>query len=225
MNFKEYFLLRESPDSAAFFLPGATRTTWASYDSENLRPYSLIITKTGIIWSPSQDHYHCQMIHELSKWVTGKLQDFPFPVLGTVEEGFKETLRIMAKEYSSDRIDMVRYNPSILMARSWVIGDAMMGISFWNKANNITSKHKALLKKYIRVMKCESHLTLYEVEGDQLSAFKFSHLNTAASNPDYEVSNALHLLPSDKKREALKLQGAVPKAPIPLDQKMRRDGD
>ena len=225
MTFKEYFLLRESPDTAAFVLPGEINTTWASYNSENLRPYSLIVTKTCIMWIPSADHYHYHMIKDLGKWAIGESPDFPFPILGTVSNDFKVKLRVMTKERNYDRLDLVKADPYILMARSWIIGDATMGISFWNKSEHITSGHKALLKKYTRLMKCDSHLTLYEVEGDQLTAFQFANMNAKTANPNYEVSGAVHLLPSDKKRAALKLRGAVPKAPIPLDQKMRREGD
>lgn len=222
-------MLRESPDSANFMFPGREKSIHLDYADNLHRSETLVVHPSCLIYTPTTNYFHSDMMTALCDWADGMLPKFPFDIIGAVDDVFKkELLEILEKKqattsYSRSKI-LVDF-PQILLARSWNIDERRIGISFWNSPGDITEDHKSLFRQFAKRKRRNPADTLYEVADVSMTSEEFTNLNLKTVNPGYEVSDALHLMPSEKKRKVLQARGVVPKAPIPLDQKMRREGD
>jgi hypothetical protein len=225
MTFKQYFLLRESPDRAFFNIRGNTSHFTAHDDN----PISLIVTKTGVISAPSNSFFHEDMlwrIYYLSKLekkpLTTKMNDShdALEVFGTITD-----IDISKMEVGKEsREDLLRSTNSISLARMWKIPTSdEYGISFW-KLDKVPKENRKTLGRYLTNLGISLDNVFVERStktGSHTETFDdFVNVSHKSTKDDGQNLKTVHLLSPQKKKQALLSMGVVPKTPLNINDRM-----
>jgi hypothetical protein len=118
-----------------------------------------------------------------------------------------------------DRTPLLERLPQVIQGRAWT--ESKM-ISFWNDLVYIASRKNDIIK-FINLIGGNPYKYQYEIK-DNL--YDYEHFMSGKYNDTLEFDpKAVHTLPPDKKGEALKKMGAVPKQPVPLAFKQMLHGE
>lgn len=239
MRFKEYFLLRETPDHAYF--GDATKNKSISFSDTKYDPVTFMMTDRVLHRVRTEDMYHSGLFAELSNYYN--LDNFSLPederdelsdnifTYGIIDERLMEVFEDIQNNpkyvSKSDRLAFLHTDPQILIGRYWSLDrKGTKGFSFWNQGKVISEDHKKLLNGFIQSIGIDPSTALYDVTNRLYDAEEFAALNvTKTSDPNYVPSTAIHEFPPEKKKEALLAAGARPKVAEPIQNRKRRSGD
>jgi hypothetical protein len=121
--------------------------------------------------------------------------------------------------FELDRSPILKEFPSVIQGRAWT--ESKM-ISFWNELVYIASRKDDIIK-FINLIGGNPYKYQYEIK-DNL--YNYDDFVSGKYNDNLKFDRTiLHTLPPDKKGEALKKMGAVPKQPVPLQFKQMLQGE
>ena len=119
----------------------------------------------------------------------------------------------------TDRTPLLERLPQVIQGRVWT--ESKM-ISFWNDLVYISAKKNDIIK-FINLIGSNPYKYEYEIK-DNL--YNYEQFMSGKYNDSLEFDpKAVHTLPPDKKGEALKKMGVIPKKPVPLAFKQMIQGE
>jgi hypothetical protein len=210
MTFKQYFLLRESPDGTIKRFPdenGETfRITWNKKDSR-----TFIIVDNFICVAEDHAVFHEQLYSMLEDVfqtddVSVKEQMI---MLGQPSEEFKEII-----SGGLHRGDAVEEYPEWIQGRAWLDHEY---ISFWNNSYYVKNNLAPIIKM-IKIL--GGNPNTWDWELDHEAPVKLTTLmggsksEEPAENEIKDWQREVHILPPEKKGDALKAMGVKPKVPL-----------
>ncbi len=239
MTFKEYFMLRESPDSARFLIPNPyAKKMTAEFDFLANNKFKIdtgLMTDKIMFFGSTKSYIHHSLLQMVAQDLAYDQElESGIKTFGTRDFEFIKICRALNSQYQSKPSDttifkrntiLVNY-PQIVMYRSWDTGKSI-NFSFWNYASEITPNHKKLLANYIKSIGYSPEKSMFEVENEPITSEEFFGSDTTGSekNTEYTPSDALHLMTPEKKKAALLAAGARPKVNTPIQDRRIRSGD
>ena len=121
--------------------------------------------------------------------------------------------------FELDRSPILKELPNVIQGRAWTESKI---ISFWNDLFQITSRKNDIIK-FVNLIGGNPYKYQYEIK-DKLYNYEQFMLGKYNDTLEFDPT-AVHTLSPDKKGEALKKMGVVPKQPVPLAFKQMLQGE
>jgi hypothetical protein len=231
MNFKEFFkskkVIKESPDGA-YPINGDTFLGWTDKDAR-----SFLIMDDFIAEGSYNKIFHHHMIKEMSDMV---IDDIPLVNANTLKvnisvsgEAPTELVDYLRQTVFYGRPEILNALPEVILGRLWVEHKT---VSFWNPVDspcwnmkNIDSLYRLLKKNKIFDPENTTVEILKLGQWLPIPLKNFSNYVKHAELPSEVAPTIMHLLPPEKKGKAMKDAGIMPKQPIDIQAKFKREGD
>lgn len=226
MRFKEFFLLRESPDIARFTSYEGKSPQTFEYWQGGYSPKTIVSDESCVISVDTAIATHTDVLRSSGRILklNGNIPS-RYTLVGKISDKMKDAF-IKCDEQTHTRSSALENFPFILQSRCWDLPNDSVGISFWNARSSFNKENIAMIVNYLKTL-YDINIARFEVEDVEYNIDGFRNLaNTNDSSSNYKPEESpLHLMSPEKKKAELLARGVRPKAVVPLQQRIRRDGD